>query len=302
MASNLSLPELYKYKWRTEAFLIKYRQDQDFELLDGSIVKLLYSPLIEEHILNRDRTKLLGPILLSDNGKSYKLSDLRKTAEFGGKGAGFGIRVENGEIESINKQLHEIKTQTLQFSIPLVIASNVYNITICTKTYGNVKSDFGFLNENNEEIAWISHKDGYKPSHFQQYSGVTEFQYHPEIYGFVNAINNRCPNGLLPNDKFGRKIDDVNLQMKSVYGVEYNINPFNKQNVTAIVQGEISFIKSDNYFMMQSHMMHVNGEMLTDEYEPILLTRFNNDREQFNIAKSRFMIMPREGKRTKEYV
>lgn len=297
MVSNLSIPELYKYSWRIEAFLIKYRQEQAFELLDGSIVKLLYSQHIEECIYLKEISKLTGYVLSSYDGKKYKLSDLRKTAEFGGKGAGYSTRVETNEISSINQQLFEIKTQTLQITVPLIVGSNVYTITSCTKTPGNPKSDFSFLDENDNEVIWISHKKGNKPQHFQQYSGLMEFKDHPEVSSFVYNISNQFPFGLSPSDCVGRKIDDVELKMKSVYGFDYNINPFNKNNVTALIQGEIKFVKSDNYFTIETNKIHSNGEILDEIYDPIMIGRYGNDRHQLNIQHLRCMIIPKEGRK-----
>lgn len=304
MASNLSLPELYKYTWRVTEFLSKFQSGQEFELLDGIKVGIVYSPSIEEWIRTEQKAKLLGSVLQGNNGKYYKFSDLRKTAEFGGRGAGFSIRNEVREINSINKQILEIQNQTLKFTIPLVIASNTYDITLCSKVGGNPKADFSLSNKDGKEIVWISHKKGNDPDHFQQYSGMTEpiIKDHYEVKSFISTIYDNFPSGLQPKTCVGRKINDIDLQMKSIYGNKYNTMPFCEQNVTCVVQGEIQLKRSDNYYSMESNNFHSNGEILDGKYEPTLITRYSTDRNQFGISNSRFLIVPAEGRRINQYV
>lgn len=300
MSSNLSLHELYKYPWRIDKFLENYRNNEQFELFNGGFINLIFDPNIENRIKNREKN-LVGNILLGIDGNKYKLSDLRKTKEFGGKGQGYSVKVETNEIESINKQIYEIKNQTLMSHIQVVIASNVYSITHCTKTFGTPKSDFHFMN-NNEEAVWISHKKGYKPTHFQQYSGITPFEYHVEISSFVNDIKQKFPQGIKTKQCLGRCVDDINLEMKSIYGLEYNIKPFNKENVTALIQGSIQFTRSDNYFMIQSNKLHKNGDILDGAYEPIMISRYNKERNQFGINNARFLISPKNGRKINEFI
>lgn len=82
--SNLAPSELYKYSWRTELFLKKYKDGEPLTLTTKAEVVLSYDPKIEDAIREkRDAAKIR---LLGQDGTQYKLSDFAKTTEFGGGG------------------------------------------------------------------------------------------------------------------------------------------------------------------------------------------------------------------------
>lgn len=305
--ATLSLHELYKYPWRVKQFLSKFKSGQEFEL-DGIgciNVGIIYSPLIEEWIVTGQRDKLQGPVLQGNNGSYYKFSDLKKTPEFGGKiNGGNGIMNELYQIETINNQLTEIKNQTSQTYVSLVIANITYNVQTSVKVNGNKKADMAFLNINGDPIVWGSLKKGNKPEDFQQYSGMTEpnIKDHFEIQSFISTIYDKFPNGLEPNTRICRKITDIDLQLRSIYGHKFNIEPFGEDNVTFLAQGDLKLEPCDNYFTLKAEGFHLNGEILKGKYEPIQVARFCNERNQFSIAQSRFLIMPTGARRRQQYV
>lgn len=112
MASNLSLPELYKYESRRKLFIKKMKKHEPFTLTDeaggGEVVLDVDEKLIKkiEEIEDINLVKLaLKDITLKvttkgQNVKSYRFSDLAKTKEFGGgSGSGAGSEV-TGVTES----------------------------------------------------------------------------------------------------------------------------------------------------------------------------------------------------------
>lgn len=89
--SNLAPSELYKYTWRVDLFLKKFKNGEPLTLTTKSDIVLSYDPAIEDAIRNKqDPTKIR---LLGIDGKQYKLGDFAKTTEFGG-GGGSGAGAE----------------------------------------------------------------------------------------------------------------------------------------------------------------------------------------------------------------
>jgi hypothetical protein len=65
-------------------------------------------------------------------------------------------------------------------------AFNIVNVKETEKHKGNyVKSDFEFVDLDNNSIVWFSHKDGNKSSSFRQWSGIKDFENHEEIKKFA---------------------------------------------------------------------------------------------------------------------
>jgi hypothetical protein len=115
LATNLAPSELYKYEWRVEKFLQKYKDKQPFELNDNSFVTLEYSDEIYNAILTKNNLEYLRSSFLVDSqGNKYRLSDLKKTNDLGGKGKEFSIRKEMQQIDRVNRQLEEIKLERLK--------------------------------------------------------------------------------------------------------------------------------------------------------------------------------------------
>ena len=89
--ANLAPSELYKYSWRVDLFLKKFKNGEPLTTTSKTDIVLSYDPEKEEAIRNKkDPAKIK---LLGIDGKEYKLSDFAKTKEFGG-GGGSGAGAE----------------------------------------------------------------------------------------------------------------------------------------------------------------------------------------------------------------
>lgn len=82
--SNLAPSELYKYSWRVELFLDKYKNGLPLTLTNGNEIVLKYDEDRDADIRNKANPAKIFVIGL-DN-RTYKLSDFAKTQEFGGGG------------------------------------------------------------------------------------------------------------------------------------------------------------------------------------------------------------------------
>lgn len=190
-----------------------------------------------------------------------------------------------------------------KITIPLKIDNKIYHISDIFKTPGTPKSDFHFVNDNNEETVWISHKYGRKASDFQQWGGVTEKEIlvEKETQDFINTVQSKFPNGITRATTIARKITNDNLKMKSIYGIDYG-KEFGRQNVQLVIQGNMELHANNGYYSVNATSVHVNGDPMIKDYEPALMCTYRSDRKQFNIPYARFTISPIGGRKITELI
>lgn len=292
--SYLGISGLYRYDWRLSLFLSKYKSEDQFILLDGNSKKFVYSEQIYQWIENKETDNLRGKILLGDDNVYYSLTDLQKTTEFGGRGKGSGIHIEEREIESINKNMDSV--------ITLKIGENKHDVVSLNKTFGIPKSDMHFVDVTNNEVIWLSHKDGSKPTDFQQFGGFEPgIKESPEVIDFIHTTKKMFPNGVPNKTAIGRKIEDNNLKLKSVYGIDYG-KELGRQNVSLVAQGHLKLEANNGFYSINANMVHVNGQLMSNTYEPIMTATFRTDRSQFGSLHTRFSISPIGGRKITEFV
>ncbi len=288
---NLACSELFKYEYRVSTFIAKYEKEEPFTLLNGSEVSFTYSSQIKQLIEERKSEQLKGSILEGKDNSFYKLSDLEKTREFGGKGAGFGVRIEDMQITEFNQKYSHLTP----FNI--VLGNVVYtDIVKLEKTPGTPKSDFHFVDIKGNEVIWLSHKNGSKPSHFQQYSGLTEKEIisHPEVQSFIENV--RASYTDIPKAvTIARPINDENLRHKAVYGADYSKENwfwcnYGRQNVHAIIQGKFDLQSTPYGYYILSGKITTNSIEMKDGYKPMMMCYYRGDRNQFGINGARFSI------------
>lgn len=307
--ANLSASELLKYDWRIDKFISKYKNEETFELSGGQKVKLSYN----DETLKALKTKkqaVLSKIEFQNSrskGLKYKLTAFKKNEEFGGKVAGksAGADIEAREINSINKQINEILSKTGEKSIPVKIKSKTYRIAKCYKTPGVPKSDFYLTDENENEIAWISHKEGSSARDFQQWGGMTEknIQEHPEVQKFIKQIQEMFPDGITRATTIAKYIKDPILKRYAVYGVDYGLDkPMGRQNVSLVLQGPVKISKSASKYVFTANHAHENGEDITGPFEPVLMAMYKGDRSNFGVEGARFAIQPAQSRNVTKWI
>lgn len=295
--ASLNAREMRKYDWRPEVFIRKLREGSVFELNSAKKVTLL-PPLDVEEILRNGSTTELNELRFSDiNGEIYKLSDFKKTVEFGGKEGGASLAKEDMALKQLRADINNKKEEIGKSTIPIKIGNKVYEVYDVQSTPGTPKSDFHLVDINGKEIVWISHKDGTKVTHFQQWGGTSsriepQIASHKETQEFVNKLKSIFPKGLIPKSpSYFRRIKDEKLKMMSIYGKDFGKN-MGRQNVTLVVQGNLSLRKISNYYEINAQHYHVNGERITNEYEAVFMTRLSSDRGDFGIKGLRLFIAP----------
>lgn len=301
MYTKMSPAEFMKYDWRIEVFLRKYKAEEAFTLATGGSVTFHYDPSMAKIMDARNQQTMKDVRLLGKNGKEYKLSDLGKDRDFGGKGAGAGTAVEDMELRSLQTQLDDIRTSTAQGVIPIKVGNKVFMIAGAETTPGTPKSDFHLVDADGKEVVWISHKKGRSAKDFQQWGGISQRSEpmifnHPEVQKFVNDLKKKYPQGLPNATSLYRKIHDDKLKNLSIYGNAYG-GPLGRQNVSILLQGPVKVVKNGKNYELSSNHVHLNGDHITGDFEPVLAAIYKGDRSDAGVKGTRIVIMPVGGRK-----
>ena len=303
--ASLSPKELLKYDWRVEVFLRKYKskdkKERTFDLVNNKKLCFIYDPDVAKVVARKNQVQLRTVRLLGEDGNEYKLSDLEKSAEFGGKGAGSGTLKEDIELQSLIKQLNDIRKKQKTGTVPIKVGGKTFNVADAITTPGTPKSDFHLVDDNGKEVVWISHKDGRTAKDFQQWGGISKRSEptifsHPETQSFIDDLKKTYPDGLPRRTTLYRKIKDDKLKNFSVYGNQYG-NDEGRQNVSILIQGPIKLQKSGNVYKFVSNHVHYNGEKMTGDFEPVLTAIYKGDRSDAGVKGTRIVIMPIAGRK-----
>lgn len=304
--AQLSPAELRKYDWRPEVFIKKIKEETPFEVTGGNHVTLVM-PKSGEKILRTGSTAELSALRFgSSAGTLYKLSDIVKTSDFGGKGARSGVAKEDRALNMLNDQLEKAKVELKSATVPIVIGRKTYHAFSAESTPGTPKSDFHLLDAEGNEIVWISHKDGRTERDFQQWGGMSErservIYMHAEVQKFIEDLKKVYPKGLPSATTLARKIKDKKLQSMSVYGNRFG-ESFGRQNVTVTIQGDIKLVKSGKSYKLEAVHVHINGEDMSGGYTPVFMAIYKGDRSDFGVAGTRIMIAPMGSRKITGYI
>ena len=311
MATALSVSELFKYSWRLDKFISKYENKESFALMTNSKAVLAFD---KETLatLKKKKSDQYRTLTFRDakvKSRTYKLSNFMKNEEFGGKPVGkgaAGIDAEHRAAQNINDQINALLSKSGKKSIKLKIASNTYDVAKTVKVEGNVKSDLAMLDTEGNEVVWISYKMGTRSKDFQQWGGMTEtiIQNHPEVQKFIAQLQKKFKD-VMPNaTTVGKMIKDSMLKKYSVYGSDFKVANRNlgRQNVSIVLQGDITVRKDGiGYGLTAAHAMD-NGDVITGDYEPVLMAIYKGDRSQFGLKGARFVIQPKASRSVTEWI
>ena len=232
---------------------------------------------------------------------------------------------ETAHLEQFQRQLDEAK-ETIgapKITIAIITGSDVdRRVCGCSgirkSSALDSKADFEIVNESSDPIFYLSHKDGEKPSDFLQYGGVTKYSDHPEVKSFVESVRRYLHESGFANSeravhpsgfKFMREIKDERLMEMALFGSEFNLNESGPNNVDAVIQGGITLERLGGPFyamrssktMLKESLRHATitdiiEQKMGAEYRPVLLTRYDSGRSNFDIESCRVGVFPKEGK------
>lgn len=300
----LTTREILKYEWRVELFLRKYKEGEEFEMNDGTKKKFVYNDGLYKAVKSRIASNINKYKLLDVSGKEHPIGALAKSAEFGGKGAGFSTRDEDRELASLRKQIEEAKAEQASGEIEVWDGKKRCKVADAVSTPGTPKSDFHLVDQNGKEVLWISHKDGRRPQDMQQWGGISKSKEpdifrHPETQRFINDLKALYPDGLPRATSIYRKIEDEKLKKMSMYGNQFG-RALDRQNVSVMLQGPVELKKKGFFYILGSNIKHYNGDTVTGSlFEPVFAAIYKGDRSDAGVKGTRIVIMPIGGRKFK---
>lgn len=293
---------------RAETIITKIQDSDPFLLMNGktAIFKKNTNQIkaIRKAIEDRDNSVLNSMEFKGTDGKTYKLNQIAKSVEFGGKGAGSGTRAEDAALSAFKKDLNSVfEKETVPF-IYLKIGKRTEKVASIESTPGTPKSDFHMMDENGNEVFWISHKKGSKANDFQQYGGMTELKNEnsKDMQAFVDSINKELQE-IGATDKFpmktafARPVKDKNIQLKTLFGKEFKSGgASSRQNIDVLYQGPMKLKKIGNksnfpLYTITSNHTELHNTVPKGDYEPWYYVRPEQAKKQFGIPGARFFIV-----------
>ena len=270
-------------------------------------VKLTAEQSVIDTIRSGHMTKLehKNAELSGSDGKSYKISNIRKDGHFGaGAGKAAGLTEEKTSVGRLNQLIAEYGVDGI---LSLKIGGTVYKVKKAeiTKKPSTSKtapkSDFNFVDGAGRPNVWISYKkDGKSAKDFNQFGGISEkvpFVFnHPETVSFLADAIEKYPDGLPPATTIGRHIKDKTLGLVAVYGRDYG-HALGPENVTIIIHSAPENLTahevSPGVFELTTKKgsIHLNGQQLTGEYSPMYMARYTN-RNSSGLKNARAGIFP----------
>jgi len=314
--TNLSRSQLKKYESRVRKFVQQILDQTPFETVDGEVINV--TSLVDgntEFNLQSDEQEMFDSIFsnqgtllvkgnIDDKDVTLNSNKLKKTASYGGRGAGSGTKVEDAALADAVFGLNKLNDgKAVDISFNGVIYNDIVTATTVPKT---PKADFSFDNSEGERVIYLSHKAGSKARDFQQYGGVTAIANHPEVESFVSAVkeNLQDPNQMEPGRGFRRKVEDPELIRKVVYGLDFQSKEnYGINNVQGLLQGPLKFTKiskentDEPIYELSSNHTILNPNLPEGEYEAYFYVTMRRNRNQFGIKDARFGVYTEAFKR-----
>lgn len=306
----LKFYDLQKYGGPRLKILDKKIQTGDlFDMVSGEKLALTYTkPEYEELFKNANAAaikKLGGPKINSipffkdKNNKEYAIKDLLKSTDFGGKGAGSGTKAEDIALLDISNQLKKIGPVTVVLSEG---GKQYKGIDGATTFRGTPKADFS-LDAGEQELIFISHKDGSTAKDFQQYGGFKGITQYPEVKTFIEDVRELTGGQLQRGQSFRRKLTDEEVKHKAVYGLDFGSEKFGINNCQILLQGPLKLdpLNDGTYLLGATHKI-ITPAIPSRDYEPYLYVTFRSDRNNEGIKDARFGIYPEAYKRSAQEI
>lgn len=214
---------------------------------------------------------------------------------------------QDKQINKIKDAIREIKNKTSLDYVPIKIKDIVYNIKEIKRLNDKSKADFCFIDTDDKEVGFVSHKDGNSPKSFQQWSGTSKkFQekifIHPETQSFILDLKNIFSNGCPRASTVARKINDIELKKIAVFGNNFGKH-FDRDNVEAVMQGELALKAGWEAFELSgSHYTIHNGELPLYGYDPVFMAVHKRDRADHWILNCRVTINPIGSRKIKLFI
>ena len=279
--------DIKKNPSRVTLFLQKIETGEEF-LTKSGLVKIDKSELDD---FKQGFTKNgFNKIVKTSKGDLNYPKSFFKSGEFGGKGKGSGTVAEDAALKVAQNNLIKVLEKEKQPAIKLKIGKKTVECaTIATTSQSGFrrapKSDFTIEDTNGKAVAHISHKAGSSAKDFQQYGGITDIPNNKEIQAFFDKVQEMHPDGMPRATTYYRKIDDADVILQSVYGVNYKQNTVNAQSCDEFHQGDMDFSKKGTTYQINSAHKGIKGEIPKDGYTAVLVARYHGPTQTYGSKK-----------------
>ena len=217
-------------------------------------------------------------IFVDGSGKEYKLEDIVKTSDFGGKVKGFSTKHETSALNEFDALIKNILQENNLESINIKVGNDIYeNIIGAINQPGVPKSDFNLINSDNQPVVFISHKMGGGARSFARWGGYKFAINDLEVQNFISNIKSKLTNNEFDrNDSFSQKINSKELKDKIVFGKDFG-EEFGKNNVQIVIQGKLTLIPENKIYLLSGENTWLSGQTPEGEYEPVLEAHYRSD-------------------------
>lgn len=306
MYKKLTAGELLKPGRETRPLVLidKVENKKPFLLMNGAEVVIKHDQgllIAFKTAIEGRNTKALNSLVFTGvDGREYTLSSFAKSTDFGGKGKGSGLKVEDAALNLFRSQLIKVLQDKEVPYLWIEIGDRVEKVSDITSTPGSPKADFHMVNPSGDEVFWLSHKKGRKANDFQQYGGMTEVKDETEIIKFVKDVQARLddPNKFPMKTAFHRSVTSKSLINKTLFGKDFAPGKAtSRQNIDVLYQGNMELkatnrlIKNVPVYTITSNHTIFRGDSIIGDYVPHLYVRPEQAQNQFKIKGARFFIV-----------
>lgn len=296
---KLSAYELKKRDWRLPLIIKKINDSKPFLLMNGNEVKVRKEKTLLNMLSLIQETgnyKMMNDVeFTTTDYKKFGITDMAKSTEFGGKGEGSGTVAEDRALLNFRELIQEECRKKATPYIKIKIGNRTVNVKDIQKVKeGMPKADWEAIDEDNNPVAYFSHKDGRTAKDFQQYGGLVEldkkFPNNKEILAFTNKVKNITGGEMKSGQSFESDlIKDKKLILATVYGIDYDKSFPSTQNVDMFIQGTVKLTDRNKNYIIESNHTGYKGEIPTGDYAVNLFVRYDTSRTNFDVKKARFM-------------
>jgi hypothetical protein len=269
--------------YRGDKVIAFVNDKKPFTLKNGTEIVLDFiNDEIQDIFAKREYSKLTSNqiVFVDDNNNEYKLEDIVKTADFGGKVKGFSTKHETSALNEFDSLIKNILQENNLESINIKVGNDIYeNIIGAVNQSGVPKSDFNLINSDNQPVVFISHKMSGGARSFARWGGfVFAFkEENKEVMQFVKNISEKINNNTFErNASFAQKINDPTLKNRIVFGKNFG-GTFDKNNVQIVIQGKVTLIPENNIYILSGENTWLNGQTPEGDFEPVLEAHYRGD-------------------------
>ena len=153
---------------------------------------------------------------------------------------------EHRILHYLNKKIYELGNES---PVDIILKpNNKYNSIIgFIPGPSGTHADFVGIDENLNELCFISHKQGSSANNFQQYSGISaaaglNIHNDTEVEQFRKVISTKKSDEFV-NQSFSRKIQSTELKSKAIFGSDYDSGDVGHNSCTHFMQGNVNVSK-----------------------------------------------------------